>query len=129
MQFGYTILYVEDVEATIDFYGRAFGFEGRVLDEGKIYGELSTGETKLAFAKREFVRTLVPVDLATSGPAAPAPPVEIGFVTTEVDRAYDRALAAGAVEVKRPQAKPWGQVVGYVRDLNGFLVEICSPVT
>jgi lactoylglutathione lyase len=24
--------------------------------------------------------------------------------------------------------KPWGQKVSYVRDLNGCLVEVCSPV-
>ena len=36
--------------------------------------------------------------------------------------------AAGAVVVKEPQKKPWGQLVGYVRDNNGFLVEICAPM-
>jgi uncharacterized glyoxalase superfamily protein PhnB len=39
-----------------------------------------------------------------------------------------RSLSAGAVEVKRPTQKPWGQSVGYVRDPNGFLVEICTPM-
>jgi hypothetical protein len=27
-----------------------------------------------------------------------------------------------------PTVKPWGQTVSYVRDLDGFLVEICSPM-
>jgi len=119
---------VNDVEATLDFYRRAFGFERRFLDEGKNYGELETGETRLAFAGRDFVRTLMPVDLAPSGPGAPAAPMEIGFVTPDVEPAFERALAAGAIEIKRPQAKPWGQIVGYVRDPNGFIIEICSPV-
>ena len=39
------------------------------------------------------------------------------------------ALAAGATAVRAPAKKPWGQIVSYVRDNNGFLVEICSPVT
>lgn len=30
--------------------------------------------------------------------------------------------------VKEPQQKPWYQMVGYVRDLNGFLVEICTEI-
>jgi hypothetical protein len=30
--------------------------------------------------------------------------------------------------VKAVEEKPWGQKLGYVRDLNGCLVEICSPV-
>jgi len=35
---------------------------------------------------------------------------------------------AGAEIVKQPEAKPWGQTVGYLKDLNGFLVELCTPV-
>jgi len=30
--------------------------------------------------------------------------------------------------VQPPVAKPWGQVVSYVRDVNGFLVELCTAV-
>ena len=41
----------------------------------------------------------------------------------DVEASFRRALASGAVEVKPPEKKPWGQTVGYVRDLNGFLVE------
>lgn len=36
-------------------------------------------------------------------------------------------LQSGATEAKPPAEKPWDQTVAYVRDLNGFLVEICSP--
>jgi catechol 2,3-dioxygenase-like lactoylglutathione lyase family enzyme len=129
MKFGYTILYVDDVAATLDFYRRAFGFDGRMVDPAGNYGELDTGETRLAFAGRDFVRTLMPVELAPGGRGNAAAPMEIGFTTSQVEQAYERALEAGAVEVKRPATKPWGQVVGYVRDLNGFLVEICSPIS
>ena len=41
---------------------------------------------------------------------------------------YDKAVSAGAVAVTAPLTKPWGQIVGYLRDHNGCLVEICSPV-
>jgi len=34
----------------------------------------------------------------------------------------------GATPEKAVTEKPWGQRVGYVRDLNGCLVELCSPV-
>jgi hypothetical protein len=30
--------------------------------------------------------------------------------------------------VQPTKQKPWGQTVGYVRDPDGFLVEICSPI-
>jgi lactoylglutathione lyase len=27
-----------------------------------------------------------------------------------------------------PTKKPWGQTVAYVRDLDGHLVELCTPM-
>jgi hypothetical protein len=32
------------------------------------------------------------------------------------------------VLMEEPKIKPWGQVVAYVRDLDGFLIEVCSPM-
>ena len=52
----------------------------------------------------------------------------IGFVTDDVDAAYKKAIAAGAIEVAPPESKPWGQTVSYVREINGFLVGINSPM-
>jgi len=43
---------------------------------------------------------------------------------TDVDRAYERFLAAGATVVKRPAATAWGGYSGYVADLDGHLWEI-----
>jgi uncharacterized glyoxalase superfamily protein PhnB len=53
---------------------------------------------------------------------------EIALVTEDPDGAYQVAVKAGAEPVAAPAAKPWGQLVGYVRDLNGCLIEICSPM-
>ena len=50
MQFGYTILYVEDVTQTIAFYEAAFGFQRRFIHEAGDFGELETGATALAFS-------------------------------------------------------------------------------
>jgi lactoylglutathione lyase len=54
--------------------------------------------------------------------------MEIAFVTTSVAEAHAQALAVGAIEVKAPESKPWGQIVSYVRCPDGTLVELCSPV-
>ena len=125
MRLGYAILYVADVPATVAFYEQAFGLTRRMVHEG-VYGEMETGATRLAFAARDFVRGLIPLGFAES--ADVPPPVEIGLVTDDVPAAFAQALAAGARAVKPPETKPWGQVVGYVRDNNGFLVELCSPL-
>jgi lactoylglutathione lyase len=128
MKFGYSILYVESVKDTIEFYENAFGFKRLFVTDSNEYGELDTGGTKLAFAANAFVKTIMPQAFEESSLDKPAPPVELGFVTGEVEKAYARAISAGAHEVKKPAAKPWGQLVGYVRDNNGFIIEICTPM-
>jgi len=47
--YGYTILYVADVEKTIAFYVSAFGFTQKFITPEKDYSELDTGFTTLAF--------------------------------------------------------------------------------
>ena len=128
MKLGYTILYVESVTETMAFYERAFGFTRGMVIETQEYGELLTGDTKLAFAANSFVKGLTSVPFEPAAPGKAAPPLELGLVTESVEADFERAIAAGAVLVKRPEKKPWGQIVGYVRDNNGFLVEICSPI-
>ena len=128
MKFGYTIMYGPSVERTLEFYETAFGLERKMLSECKDYGELKTGETTLAFAANEMASHFA-FALHPNEPAAAPPAVEVAFTTDDVPAAYAKALAAGAVAAAVPVSKPWGQIVAYVRDLNGVLVELCSPVS
>jgi lactoylglutathione lyase len=128
MRFGYTILYVEDVLRAIDFYERAFGLVRRFVSDDATYGEMETGDTTLSFASHTLVSGFLPAGYRRNDPAEPPAGVEIGFVTDDVPAAWDAALAAGAIVVSPPTTKPWGQTVAYVRDLEGMLVEICTPV-
>ena len=127
MKLGYTLFYVDDVESTMSFYSRAFGLTPGFIHECKQYGEMLTGDTKLGFVQHETAQShgfsYDKMDLSKK-PAA----FEIGFVTNDVKAAFDKAVAQGAVAVEKPKTKPWGQVVSYVRDCNGYLVEICSPM-
>lgn len=127
MKFGYSILYVDDVEATIAFYERAFGLNRKMVVGGE-YGELETGGTRLSFAARAHVTKLLPIPFQASAASSDPPPFEIGLVTTDVQSAFDKAVKEGATLVMRPTKKPWGQTISYVRDNNGFLVEICTPM-
>lgn len=127
MQLGYVIYYVPDVEAAVAFYENAFGLK-RGFIMGSDYGEVETGATALAFAS-EAMADGNGVSIRCSRPAdAQAPAVEIAFVLDDPGAAFDAAVAAGAHAVKPASKKPWGQTVAYVRDLNGFLVELCTPV-
>ena len=127
---GYVILYVEDVEASLAFYERAFGLARRFFhdDQGKAYGELETGATRLSFASLGLVAGHFgqAPRVSTAGEAPLG--FEIALTTPDVQALYDRALAAGASAESPPEIKPWGQTVAYVRDDRGFLVELCTPM-
>ncbi|CAN7345860.1 VOC family protein [Rhizobium sp. LjRoot30] len=125
MNFRYTILYVDDVGASLDFFVRAFGFEIAFLHESGDYGELSTGATKLAFSSTALMRQL---GKHPQKPSLAAPAFELAFETEDVEGALQQALAAGATLVQATRDVPWGQVIAYVGDPNGYLIEICSPV-
>ena len=129
MRFGYTILYVRDVGASLDFYERAFGQRRRFIHESGQYAELETGGTALAFADLELAASNLPdgFKLAASGDSAPV--FEVCFVTDDVGGAFNRAVDEGAEPVTEPHSKPWGQDVAYVRDPDGTLVEIASPAS
>jgi|SRR5215208_13825 lactoylglutathione lyase len=126
MRFGYTILYVTDVAASLDFYERALGQRRRFVHESGQYAELDTGETALALAAHELAAANLP-GVYREDPAGARPAFEVCFVTDDVQRAFDRAITEGAESVTPPQTKPWGQRVAYVRDPDGNLVELASP--
>jgi uncharacterized glyoxalase superfamily protein PhnB len=127
MKLGYTIIYVADVSATLAFYERAFGLKVRFVDESNQYGELETGSTALAFASEACAESNGVV-FSRNSRSRPAAGFSISLVTESVDTAYAHACASGAASAQKPQEKPWGQRVAYVRDLNGVLVELCSPI-
>lgn len=129
MKFGYTIIYVSSVEETLDFYKRAFGFKTKkILDSGD-WGELSTGSTTLAFATHKMG------DINLEGKYHRADlndvpfGIELSFLTDDVYSAYTRAIKAGAISIREPEEKPWGQVVSYVRSIDGTVIEIATPIS
>lgn len=127
MRFGYTILYVSDVAASLDFYERALGQRRRFVHDSGQYAELDTGETALALAAHELAAANLPGVYRPEQHPGSRPAFEVCFVTQDVQGAFDRAVTEGADAVTPPQTKPWGQDVAYVRDPDGNLVELASP--
>jgi len=128
MKYAYTIFYVTDVEATISFYEKAFGFSRKFITPENDYGELITGETTIAFASLElglsnFKRGYNPI-IPIEKPVG----MEMAFVTEQIDVDFQQAVEAGATIYEDVVEKPWGQKVGYLRDINGILIEICTPI-
>lgn len=128
MKFGYTIIYVEDVEKTVAFYERCFGLQRRFVDESGQFAEMETGGTALAFSHNSLMNSIIGAYRENSAQGEPAG-MEICLLTDDVQAAYQKALDGGASSLVEPVVKPWGQTVAYVRDLNGFLVEIATPTS
>lgn len=129
MQFRYSGVIVPDVPAAVAFYEKAFGLGLRYMHPTKGYAELDTGAALLCFLGESFVRdakllgeTTTRANRPEENPAA----AQVAFVTDDINGDWRRAVAAGATVVKLPEAKPWGQTAGYLRDLNGFIVELCT---
>jgi uncharacterized glyoxalase superfamily protein PhnB len=128
VKFGYTILYVRDVLKTTEFYEAAFGFQRKFVAPGNEYAELITGETTLSFCAIDLANSNLKDGFIESNVLHKPFGIEIGFTTDDVAATVKSAAAAGATVVEEPKTKPWGQTVAYVRDPEGFLIEICTPM-
>lgn len=126
MLLGYIIIYVKDVKETIKFYEKAFDIKCRFIHESGSYAEMETGQTALAFVSEEMIKSshVFRANRITQEPAG----IEISFVAENVEEKFKKAIKAGAISIVKPTKKPWGQIVSYVKDNNGCLVEICSPL-
>ena len=127
VSFGFTICYVDDVEAVLARFEAAFNMQRRLLTEDGRYGELDTGATVLAFAEREFGRAhFVNPMVRKSFDGAPNC-LEFVLLTDEVQKVYDSAIAAGMSSITPPLDRPWGQTLAWVRDPAGVLIELSTP--
>jgi lactoylglutathione lyase len=123
---GWVIVYVPDVEAAIGFYERSFGLERNFVSPEADFGELNTGETKLAFATEQLGDSHF--EGGFQRPSAERPfNVEVALVFDDVAAAFGRAVENGASPLAEPKQQPWGQTVAYVRDPFGTLVELATP--
>lgn len=128
MKYGYTIIYVESVSETIEFYEKAFGFSQQLLTPEKDYGELFSGETTLAFASIDLGHSNFKAGFEQISNSRKPFGIELVFTTEHIEADFQKAIDSGATEYEPITEKPWGQKVGYLRDNNGFLIEICTPI-
>ncbi|MEH2257267.1 VOC family protein [Nostoc sp.] len=128
MKFGYTVIWVDDVVKTVEFYEKAFGLVHRTLqDKGQsIWAEIETGNTTLAFSSSSEAQKLFSGGFHANDPTQPPPLIQISFITPDVGSAYMRAIGAGAKTLDAPKSQPGGHTIARVRDLNGVLVSLVS---
>ncbi|NGX59767.1 MAG: hypothetical protein KR126chlam3_00924 [Chlamydiae bacterium] len=128
LKFSHMIFYVKEVADTVSFYQKAFGLNIKFFHESGMYAELDTGGTSLSFASEQMAESNLPNGYQSHTLDNPPFANEIVFVSNDVVRDFKQAVGSGAVALVEPEEKPWGQLVGYVRDPNGILIEIASEI-
>lgn len=121
MRYAATILYVDDVPAAVDFYGRAFDFEVDFSSPDNDYAVLEAEGATISFASKDLPPQV-------RGVREPHAGFELWLSTENVSAAVEKAVAEGAELVAEPVTKPWGQTVAYVRAPEGTLIELGEPV-
>ena len=105
IKFAYTILYVQDVTKSVEFYENAFGFTRKFIAPGNDYGELLVGETTLSFASTALATSNLTDGFIESNLADKPFGIEIGFTTENVEKTISTAIKAGASVVEKPKTK------------------------
>ena len=129
MKYGHTIIYVSSVEETLEFYKEAFGFDVKFIHESKAYGELESGETTLAFASHEMGEMNLGSNYSKANINDKPFGIELAFVTEDVPAAFEKAVISGAIAIKEPEEKPWGQIVEYVRAVDGSPLQVIRLIS
>jgi catechol 2,3-dioxygenase-like lactoylglutathione lyase family enzyme len=124
MKFSHTGLFVKDVPQSVAFYEQAFGMKKRFIHENNQFAEMEMGEAVLHFAASEAVRANLTEGFQENSLTNLPSGIELCFETDHVEAAFSRAVEAGATAYAEPKVRPWGQMVAYVRDLDGILIEI-----
>ena len=119
-------LEVDDAQAAIDFYGRAFGARERTRmqgPDGKIaHAELEIGDSVVMLSDPfpQFV-TRNPKELGGTS-------VGIFMYVENVDELFQRAVDAGATPAMEPEDQFWGDRYASVTDPFGHVWQIATHV-
>ena len=62
MKLYYVIIYVDDAVEATKFYEKVFGMKTKFIHESKMYAEMESGETTLAFANNEMLKINIGID-------------------------------------------------------------------
>ncbi|SHH26798.1 Glyoxalase/Bleomycin resistance protein/Dioxygenase superfamily protein [Jatrophihabitans endophyticus] len=113
----------DDVARLADFYQELTAVPARWFTPD--FAELNTPVGTLAIGS---VRTVALFGEGTAAPAANRS-VIVEFLVDDVDAVHDRLAAAGTPVVQEPTTMPWGNRSLLLRDPDGNLVNVFTPVT
>lgn len=129
MKLTYTILYVANVQKSVEFYQMAFGLTHKFTHEGGDYAEMDTGSTTLAFCHHELAKNIIKKPYIKSSAEKTLIGSQITFEPEDVKAAYIKAIRHKAMPISEPEVKPWNFEVAIVLDLDGHIVELAKNLS
>ena len=119
------ILYVADQAASARFYSALLGKVPRLNVPGMTEFDLPGGAVLGCMPASGITRLLGPA-LPDPASAAGVPRCELYLLCADAQAIFERALAAGAVELSAVSARDWGDRVGYCLDPDGHVVALAE---
>lgn len=119
VQYLHTKLRVHDLDAAIRFYETVFGYSVRARRPGP-------DESEIAFLVLPGEANELQLSLVPGGEAFVVPEklMHLAFRVDDCARLRQAALDAGAAALKGPYALPSGSIVAFIRDLDGYDIEL-----
>lgn len=122
-----TSLNLSDAPAALEFYKEAFGAEEdyRVAPppgDMIVHAQFRIGQTTF-YASSEFPE-MDAIGPLTTGSC----PFSLALRVSDVDAAYERAVAAGAEAVSPPENYFWGERTGTVKDPFGYRWSLSTEI-
>jgi len=125
LKFDAAGLFVTEMKKMVSFYQHVMGMTGNW--DGGPYAELFSGQMRLIFYSREDFEKMVSKTFVY--PEKLNGTLELSFSLPhfeDVDKEYERVIAAGAGSILPPTDTLWQQRTCYVSDPDGNLIEIGS---
>lgn len=123
MQLTATRIITDDVDALVAFYERVTGISATRLHP--MFAELRTGRGTLAIASS----ATVPLLGADAAEARANRSVILDFLVDDVDATRDALRDVVEVFVNEPTDMPWGNRSLLLRDPDGNLVNVFTPIS
>lgn len=119
IQYLHTKLRVSDLDAAIRFYETVFGYTIRSRRPGPEDSEIAFMVLPDQVAELQLCR--YPVAEAFD---VPERMVHLAYRVEDLNAVLASALAAGATLAKGPYTLPSGSIVAFIKDLNGYDLEL-----
>jgi uncharacterized protein len=119
------ILFVSDQDASTAFYRAVLAMSPSLEVEGMTEFPVA-GSAVLGLMPAAGIRRLLGDILPDPSSAVGVPRAELYLYVDDPAAFHARALANGGAELSPPQPREWGDVAGYVLDLDGHVLAFAA---